>query len=376
MQPQIRLGKIFGIQIGLHYSWLIIALLITLSLSANFHGTNPEWPEAVIWAAALITGLLFFGAIILHELSHALVAQARGLPVRSITLFALGGVAQIEKDAADAKTEFWMGIAGPIMSVVIGVICLALAKAGGWVPELPPDRPAMAVLVWLGYINLMLAAFNMIPGFPLDGGRVLRAILWWVMGDANRATRIAATTGQAVAIGFMVIGLFRFFGGAGFGGLWLAFIGWFLLDAARAALAHLELTTGLQGVRVRDVMGDDCTAVDPQSTLEDFVDQYLMRTGRRCFVVKQNGQTIGIITPHDVRGVDRSQWRSTTVREVMRPVAELRTVTPDTPVIEALQMLGRGDVNQLPVMSNGRLEGMLTRSNVLRLLESRAELQM
>ncbi len=268
MQAQIKLGRIFGIEIGLHYSWFIIALLITLSLAGHFRTHNPEWGESLSWGLAIITALLFFAAIVAHELSHAVVAKARGLPVRSITLFALGGVAEIEKEAADAKTEFWMGIVGPITSLLIGVICLGIAIALGWRPPEFPERPLPAMLMWLGYINIVLAIFNMVPGFPLDGGRVLRAIVWWITGDAKRATGIAARIGQIIAFGFIVFGVLRFFGGAGFGGLWMAFIGWFLLTASRESQAQVAITEGLRGV----------------------LEENLVRTGRRCFVVTLNGR--------------------------------------------------------------------------------------
>src|SRR5437762_8326735 len=228
MKAQIKLFKIFGIQIGLHYSWLLIAVLVVFSLAGQFAFTNPQWGSTVIWGVAILTALLFFAAIVVHELSHAAVAKARGLPVRSITLFALGGVAQIEKEASDAKTEFWMGIAGPITSALIGLICLGIAAGLGWNPSFHHQSPGAAMLGWLGVINLALAVFNMVPGFPLDGGRVLRATIWWITGNASRATRIATAVGQLVAFVFIIFGLFRFFNGAGFGGLWLTFIGWFL----------------------------------------------------------------------------------------------------------------------------------------------------
>src|SRR5882762_7515687 len=175
MKAQIKLFRIFGIQIGLHYSWLLIAVLIVLSLAGQFAATNPQWGANIIWFVAILTALLFFAAIVVHELSHAAVAKARGLPVRSITLFALGGVAQIEKEASDAKTEFWMGIAGPFTSLIIGAVCLGVAGAIGWKPTTDHESPLAAMLGWLGVINIALAVFNMVPGFPLDGGRVLGA---------------------------------------------------------------------------------------------------------------------------------------------------------------------------------------------------------
>jgi Zn-dependent protease/predicted transcriptional regulator len=381
MEAQIKLGRVFGVRIGLHYSWFIIAFLIGLSLASHFRTTNPQWGGGVIWATAILAGALFFAALIAHELSHAAVAKARGLPVRSITLFALGGVAQVEKEPADAKTEFWMGIAGPITSALIGFLLLGVARALGWTQEagtLVPtaETPLVAMLVWLGYINIMLAVFNMIPGFPLDGGRVLRAVLWWTTGDAARATRSAAWIGQLVALGFIALGILQFFGGAGFGGLWIAFIGWFLLDAARASYAQVAIAEGLRGVRVRDVMETDCSVVQGRESLQTLVDEHLLRTGRRCFLVVDDGRVAGLLTPHEIKDVERARWPATTVESVMRPLEDLRTVEPDTPVLEALQAMGRENVNQLPVVSGGRLEGMISRGHLVRLLETRAELNM
>jgi Zn-dependent protease/predicted transcriptional regulator len=376
MPAQIRLGRILGVEIGLHYSWLIIALLITLSLAGHFSATHPEWGRSVIWTLAVVTDLLFFAALITHELSHAAVAKAYGLPVRSITLFALGGVAHIEREAATPKVEFWMGIVGPITSVVIGFVCLGLVWALDWVPMATPATPPLAMLVWLGYINIMLAVFNLVPGFPLDGGRVLRALIWWTTGDANRSTRLAAGVGQFVAFGFITLGLLRFFTGAGFGGLWLAFIGWFLLDAARASYAQVEIAEGLRGLRVGEVMARDCPTVGAHTSLQTFVDDYLLRTGRRCFVIRDNGRIVGLITPHEVKEVEREQWPHTTVENAMRPLDQLRTVTPETLVTEALETMGRQDVNQLPVVADGRLAGVISRGHIVQLLQARAELGM
>ncbi|PYS89831.1 MAG: hypothetical protein DMF64_16640 [Acidobacteria bacterium] len=374
MQAQIKLGRIFGIEIGLHYSWLIIALLVVLSLVGQFYTTNPKWGAPVIWATALVTGLLFFTAILLHELSHAAVAKGRGLPVRSITLFALGGIALIEKEANDAKTEFWIGLVGPIASILIGAVCLGLAWALGWSLAVAPHTPLAAMLMWLGVINIGLALFNLIPGFPLDGGRVLRAVIWWATGDAARSTRIAARVGQFVAFAFIVFGIMRFFGGAGFGGLWLTFIGWFLLEAARASYAQVEITESLRGARVGDVMTRDYPVVEGQANLQAFVDGHLLRTGQRCFIVEESGRAVGLVTPHEIKEIERERWSSVMVREVMRPLDKLRTVKPSTPVAKVLELMGREDVNQLPVLQDGHLTGIISRSHILRLLQTRAEL--
>ncbi len=375
MRAQIKLGRVLGVQIGLHYSWLIIAMLVTLSLGAEFHAANQQWGEGVVWATALATGLLFFVAMILHELSHAAVAKARGLPVRSITLFALGGVAEIEKEAGDAKTEFWMAIVGPVASVSIGLLCLSLAWALGWAPLGTPTTPAVAMLMWLGVINVGLGIFNMIPGYPLDGGRVLRAVIWWFTGDATRSTRIASIVGQFVAFAFIVFGLLRFFGGAGFGGLWLTFIGWFLLNAAQASYGQLAVAQSLRGLRASDVMTDDCPVVSGRDNLHTLVEEHLLRTGSRCFIVEEQGRIVGLITPREVKTIPRNRWRYTTVDEVMRPLGQLHTVNPETSVAEALETMARDDVNQLPVVQDGHLKGMISRGHILQVLQTRAELQ-
>ena len=375
MRAQIKLGRIFGIEIGLHYSWIIIALLITLSLAGHFREHNPAWGEGVIWATSVVTALLFFTTIVVHELSHAMVAKARGLPVRSITLFALGGVAEIEKDAPDAKTEFWMAIVGPITSLVIGILCLFLLFAFGWTPDQFPQTPLLSMLMWLGYINIMLGLFNLVPGFPLDGGRVLRAIAWWITGDANRATTIAARLGQVVAFGFIMVGIFRFFRGAGIGGLWIAFIGWFLLSASRESYAQVAITDTLRGVRVRDVMAREYPTVDSRTNLQILVDEYFLRTGRRCFFVTQNERVVGLITPHEVREIERNRWPYTTVDEVMKPLNQLQTITPDTSILKALETMGPNDLNQLAVVQGDEFEGIVSRAHILQLLKTRSELR-
>lgn len=375
MEAQIKLGRIFGIKIGLHYSWLLIALLIAFSLSRHFGAAHPTWGQGVIWGMAISTAILFFAAIVAHELSHALMARRRGLPVHSITLFALGGVAQFEKEAEDAKTEFLVSIVGPLASAVIGVVCLILAWALGWTMMTEPTTPPMAMLVWLGYINLGLAVFNMLPGFPMDGGRVLRALVWWATGSAERATRIASITGQFVAFALIVFGIYRFFGGAGFSGLWMAFIGWFLLNAAKATYTQQEMTLRLRGVTVGDLMTLDCTLVDGNSNLQTFVNEALLHTGRRCFLVAEQGVVTGLITSHEVKAIPKARWPFTLVYDVMRPLDELRTVSPDTPVSEALEIIGREDLNQLPALANGKLAGMISRDQILRYLLTRADLK-
>ena len=369
MRSQIKLGRIGGIEIGLHYSWFLIATLIAFSLAAHFHAAKPEWNQSIVWSAAIATALLFFAALLMHEVAHSIVAKSRGLNVRAITLFALGGVSQIESEAPDAKSEFWIAIVGPLTSVVIGILFISVARMSGWAPGTEAATPAVAVLLWLGYINIALAGFNMIPGYPLDGGRILRSILWWISGSVQRATRWAAKVGQAVALLFILLGLYRFFVGANFGGLWLAFIGWFLLDAAPSSYLEAGLIAGLRERRVGDLMERDCATVESYINLRDFVDHYLLHTGSRCFVVTQNQHFAGLITPSEVKQVDREEWAQTSVQRIMRPLDQLRTIPPDTPVVKALELMSRENLNQLPVVSDGKLEGIFSRGRVARFLQ-------
>jgi len=375
MRSQIKLGRIAGIQIGLHYSWFIIAILIAFSLEAHFHSVRPEWNQTISWIAALFTAGLFFLSLLLHELAHSVLAKARGLRVREITLFALGGVSQIESEAPDAKSEFWIAIVGPLTSLVIGGLCIVVARLSGGVPGTEPSSPVVAVLFWLGYINLALGAFNMIPGYPLDGGRVLRAVVWWITGKMDRATRIASRVGQVVAFLFILDGLYRFFVGENFGGLWLAFIGWFLLDASRSSYIQVELMASLRGRRVADLMERDCASVEGYLSLRDFVDEYLLHSASRCFLVTQDHHAVGIITPTETRKVPREMWEQTSVQSVMRPLNQLPSVPPEMPAMKALELMGRENLSQLAVVSDGKLQGIFSQTQVLRFLQLHSGLE-
>jgi Zn-dependent protease/CBS domain-containing protein len=370
VRSQIKLGKVFGIEIGLHYSWFVIAILIVTSLYAEFHKSNAAWGDRVILAMAVATGLLFFASLLLHELSHSVFARSHGIPVKEITLFALGGVSQLEKEPATATIEFWMAFAGPLTSAGIGLICLLARLAAG-----PASEPLNAMLSWLGYINFALAGFNMIPGYPLDGGRMLRAILWWKTGEMDRATRMAAKVGQGVGLLFIIWGIYQFFGGAGVGGLWISFIGWFLLTAAGESVARVGIVHAFEGVTAGDVMASDCPALDGNLNIEHFVHNELLRTGRRCFVITQNGRIAGLLTPHEVKEIDRARWPYTTLSDVMRPLEDLHTVPPETPLKNALEIMGKEDLNQLPVMTDGHLAGILSRAQILDYLRTRADLK-
>jgi Zn-dependent protease/CBS domain-containing protein len=371
MRSNIKLGRISGIEIGLHYSWFVIAALIVFSLGQHFRQINQSWSASEIWTTAIVTAGLFFVTLLLHELAHSLVAQKRGLKVTGITLFALGGVSQIQDDATDAKTEFWVAIAGPIASVVIGLGCLGIALGFGWQRSTDPQNVVTAVLVWLGYINISLAVFNLIPAFPLDGGRVLRSIIWAITKNQVRATRIAARIGEVVALLFVVDGIWKYFSGGGLGALWIAFIGWFLLDAAKASYSQVKKTGAVvRDMRVSQLMSRGCVSVDRGMSLRELVDTYLLKTSQRCFAVTDRGRVVGLITRGDVGAIPRELWSTTTVRAAMHPLQEMHTVTPNTSVLDAMKLLLRSNVNQLPVIANGVLEGIIFRSQMVGLLRT------
>ena len=368
MKGHIKLGRVFDIQLGLHFSWLVIAVLVTLSLVGHFSTVNADWGIALIWTTAIITGLLFFVTVILHELAHGLVARMRGLPVRSITLFALGGIALIDEDADDPLTEFLVGVAGPLMSVMIGTLCLSTALVLGWSPAtqvIAPSTPFLSALVWLGYINIVLAVFNMIPGYPLDGGRVLRAIIWRVTGNMNRSTRIAARVGEFVAIFFIVWGVFQFFFGLGFGGLWLALIGWFLLNAAKASYAKIPFTKILSPLCVGEVMRRDCDTVPGDIDLQAFVNRHLLKTRNRYYFVTENNRPAGMISTEQVKKIPCEEWSTKTVGQVMSTLDDFEIVAPQMPVAKAYETMMNAEVNQLPVGCNDQLAGIITRDDIL-----------
>jgi len=375
MRTDIKLGRVFGIEIGLHYSWFLIAFLIVLSVAGQFSAAHKDWSQGLIWSLSVVTALLFFVSLLLHELAHSLVAQAHNLPVKAITLFALGGVSQIEKNPSDAKTEFWMAIVGPITSCAIGAVSLGAALLCGWTPGKSAATPVVAMLVWLGYINFGLGVFNLIPGYPLDGGRVLRGILWWKTGNADQSTRIATRIGEGVGFAFIALGVMEVFGGAGLNGLWIAFIGWFLMQAA--AESYREVVAGplLSGRHVADLMSSDCPTVDGHMDVQHFVDEEMLRSGKRCFLVEENGRFAGLITPHEIKHLARSRWPVTMLSSVMLPAARLHTVTPETSLKDALEVMTTNDLNQLPVLADGHLRGTVSRSQVLQLFQTGAELQ-
>ena len=392
MNPRsgFRIGKLFGISIRIDVSWLLIFAFVTLNLAAALSELHPEWNTVLTWGLAVLAALLFFASVLLHELAHSLVAQAQGTPVHNITLFLFGGVSNIQREPASPGAEFLMALVGPLTSLLLGAVLTigvgigsSILQAGLTDPVQAVQRlgPFSTILLWLGSINIILGIFNMIPGFPLDGGRIVRSLLWAVTDDLQRATRWASWLGQAIGWTMifggvsMALGVRLPFFGSGLGnGLWLAFIGWFLNNAAAQSYQRMVVQDLLEGVPVSQMMRRDPPTVTPDLTIYQLMHEYVMQRDDHAFPVLEDTQLVGIITLDDVRKMARDDWTAHTVREVMLPAARLVTVTPDKDAAEALEQLAQLDVRQLPVLEHGQLVGLLRRRDIVKWLQWSAKM--
>src|SRR6266568_3580866 len=367
MPGSFRIGKIAGIDIDINVSWIIIVVLLTVSLATGwFPQLYPGWSTATYWLIAFLSSLLLFVSVLLHELAHSLVARRRGLPVKSITLFIFGGVSNIEREPTSPGIEFQMAVVGPFTSLVIGVICFLLQ-----LPLRGSNSPLEGILFYLAVTNLLLGVFNLIPGFPLDGGRVLRSIIWKITGSMRQATRAASLTGQLIAYLFILLGIWLFFAGSILDGIWLGFIGWFLLSAVQSANAQVMLTSVLRGVTVGEVMNPKPTTVPANISLQHLVDAYFLPGGLRYALVMQADHLVGLMTLSDIRHIPREQWGQVPVSNAMIPLERLHVVTPQQSLGDVLPLMAGRDVNQLPVVQNDALVGILSRDAIVQYLEVR-----
>ena len=370
MRGSVRLARIRGIDIGIHYSWILIFALVSWSLAAGFFPQEyPGWGTATYWVAGLLAAALLFLSVLLHELAHSFVAQARGIPVRSITLFIFGGVSNIEREAEKPWQEFAVAMVGPLTSLALGGIFWGLQRL-----VLEQQSPVAGMLGYLALINALLAGFNLLPGFPLDGGRVLRSILWATTGSLPRATNIAATVGQLFGWALIALGVFQLLGGNFLGGLWIAFIGWFLSSAAEASRQDMTLREHLSGSKVGEVMGPAPETIDPNASVEELV-HGLLRQHRRAVPVSQQGHIVGIVTITDVKGLPRDKWAETPVKDIMTG-GSLYSVAPEDDLNAAMRLIAGHDVNQVLVLRQGELVGLLSRSDIVRYLQLSQELGM
>ncbi len=385
-RPGLKIGRILGIPIYLHPSWVIIFVLITLSLALQYTQLHPQWSSVQHWTLGILTSVLFFGSVVFHELSHSVVAQHYQIRVVSITLFIFGGVARIGREPSKAIQEFNIAIAGPLASGLLAGAFYALKAV------FPESQMVGALAGWLAYINLMLAVFNLIPGFPLDGGRIFRAIVWGTTKSYLRATRIAGASGKLFAYAMILLGAWAafhpefaitigartiFYGGFT-SGIWFAFIGWFLLNAAQESVAQLAIRETLAGLSAADVMSHEVPTVDGHITLEEYGAEVL-RTGRRCHLVLGNDRLVGMMNVHMLNAVPREEWAHNSVQAAMIPREKILWASPEEPLLRLLERLLNADINQMPVVSGSgdgatQIVGMITRDSILRVVQARTEL--
>ncbi len=370
MRNGIRVGKWFGIDIIIDYSWLLIFGLITWSLAQHYLAVHHDWSAELRWGVAILTSLLFFASVLAHELAHGLISKALGIPVPRITLFVFGGASQISEEPRRAIDEFWMALVGPLMSFALAAVFGAL-----WFVTQQVSPVITEASGWLAGINLTLALFNLLPGFPLDGGRILRAIAWGITKNLRRATQVAVGSGVLVSWLMIGIGLWQVLDGNWADGLWIAFIGWFLQNAAAQEGQVTVVHDILKGHQVREVLESDCPHVLKQLSLDVFVESVAIPSGKRCFVVMEGDKFLGLLTMYRIREIPRNQWETTRVADVMIPPEKLVTARVDEDLTEVLEKMGRADLNQMPVLEDGKLLGMVTRANLLAFLRAHAERQ-
>ncbi len=365
----IPLGRILGIPIGLDYSWFVVFGLLTWMLAVSYYPPEfKHWPPSLYWIMGAVTAIMLFVSVLLHELGHSVVALRYGIPVRSITLFLFGGIAQIGAEPPSAMAEFLIAVAGPLVSLILGITFYAAE------PLVRGMTPLLGLAEYLAFINLALVVFNLIPGYPLDGGRVFRAIVWAITGSMRRATLIAAHVGRFFAFLFIFVGVWQVFGGNVGNGLWIAFIGWFLDNAASAQIQQAMLQGVLAGHRVSQAMSTHCPTVPGDLTLQQLVDEHILGGGRRCFFVNRGDNIVGLMTLHRIKEVPRPQWAATTAAQVMLPLEQLKRIDPDTELWPALEEMDRDGVNQLPVTRDHHVVGMLSREDVITFLGTLQEL--
>ena len=372
MKSSVRLGKIFGIPIGINYTWFIIFALVTLSLAtAYFPSRYAGWGIAGYWSVGLLTSLLFFASVLIHELAHSVVALAWKVPVRSITLFIFGGVASIDREPDRPLSEFLIAIAGPVSSLL-----LAIGFGALWLGGRALGVEALAALgLYLGGINLSLAVFNMVPGFPLDGGRVFRSIVWALTGNMNRATRWASATGRGIAILMIVGGGLMILTGNWANGLWLAFIGWFLDSAASQTALQAGIREALDGYTAGDFASSQCQVVDSNAPLDWIVRDHVLPHGQSCCVVSDGLQPQGVATLGQIQKVPRQRWGWTPIRQIMTPLSNLTPVSAGEAAYTVLERMMSEGQSLLPVIDGSRFVGLVRKDNLLRFVQTRAALK-
>jgi len=367
VRDSFTLGRIAGIKVGVNWSWLVVLALIVWTLySGIFPDTNPGLSDETYAAMAVVAALLFFVSLLLHEYGHALVARREGMEIDGITLWLFGGVARFRGSFPSAGAEFRIAVAGPLVSLVIGVVLVLFA----WVSGLPDAVDGVAT--YLGWVNLALLVFNLLPALPLDGGRILRSALWAGRGSFAWATRVAATIGRSFGYLFIAGGLALLIFQGEFSGAWLAFMGWFLLQAATGEDRHLQARRALGGLRVRDVMVREPVTARPDDTLGEFMDSVVWKQRYTTYPVLEDGRAVGLLPFRSVAAVPRREWDERTVRECMLTRESVPVQRAETELIDAAGELAESEVRRALVMEDGdRLAGLLSITDVARAFELR-----
>lgn len=370
---KIHLFELFGFKVSLDWSWVLIAILIAWSLSTGFF---PSWfeelPASSYWIMGVVGALGLFLSIIFHEMAHSLVARRYGLPMRGITLFIFGGVAQMDREPPSPKAEFMMAIAGPLSSILAALLFYgfyAAAMGGGW------PRPVYGVLLYLAMINGLLAVFNLVPAFPLDGGRILRSVLWKAKNNLRWATKISSWIGSAFGIFLIVLGVFSFLRGNFIGGMWWFLIGLFIRGAAAMSYQQLLIRRALEGERVRRFMNPDPVAVPPSLSVADLVEDYIYRHHFKMFPVVDGQKLLGCVTTRQVKEVPREQWSQKKVEELADRCSNGNTISPGADAMEALSSMSRNRLSRLMVVEDSRLVGVLSLKDLLRFISDKVELE-
>jgi Zn-dependent protease len=367
----VRGFKVGGVEVNFHYSWFIIFALITWSLAVNYlPGQYPEQTHLFYWVVGVTSATSLFLSVLIHEVSHSIVARRSGMGIRRITLHFFGGVAEIEEEARTPEVEFKMAAAGPLSSLALAVILMVI-----WRFALASDLTLgiRATLRYASYINFMLAAFNMIPAFPMDGGRVLRAFLWKRSGNLLSSTRTASRVSQAFSFLLMFLGISDIMLGSMFNGLWLLLIGLFIKRSSEANMDATLISETLEGVKVGDLMTREVHTVEPSITIQQLVDEYFMSYKHGGFPIVSGGRLLGLVTGHDVQLVVRERWDKVTVEDIMKPQEELIVVIPEDTASDALVLMSKWEVGRLPVMKDDRLVGIVTRSDITRAIQIRMQ---
>ncbi len=359
-----RVGRIAGIEVRVDSSWVVIALLITYSMYLRASILYPELSGGGAVALGILATVLFFGSVLVHELAHAVVSQARGIRVQDITLFLFGGATRARVESRGPGDEFLIALVGPLTSGILAGLFGIAAGLGDDVLS----RPLVGTLGYLAWVNLLLAGFNLVPGFPLDGGRLLRSAIWKATGSIGRATRVASLSGQAVGWLLVAGGVAYLLAGNLAGGIWFAFIGWFLVQAARSSYQELQLRDMLRGVEAEDVMAGDLLRIPPDLSLQDAVDDYFMRYDHGAFPVDEHGRTVGLLTLRGVRRVPREQWSTRRVRDHMVPLGDQVVVAPHARMDDVLGKLQDGEAGRVLVVQDGEVVGIITPTDLTRWL--------